>query len=475
MNRFIVIVFFLLSSLSYANELEQAVAKTKADIKEARLQIDAQSKKFLEEKIQLNKKLSALRQKIKSLKSYYAELKVDANDGQSDLEELKSEIKNFDKTLDFIYGTNLEFRRAFETRLNTEQATIYGQEFKSIDQNLQAEEAAQKLKALKSLLDLSSKHNNEQFGGSKYKLKVISQDNALIEGYAAQFGPFKFFSSDHQSGMLIDEQGLDQARLYDNFTETEKASIKALVETGKGELPIDISRGIALKLKETERSIWQTLTDGGLTMYPLIILALFCVIIAIYKFISINLYKVKHAESNIQKILNALKENRQDDALAITDQMGLPLGPVLKVGIRHRNASREHIEELMYERVLIMIPRLEKLLTPLAVAASAAPLLGLLGTVTGMIHTFSLIQVHGTGDASLLSSGIAEALITTMVGLIIAVPALLMHAYLSGRVKKAVNTTQQSAIMFVNGLTLNEADMQLPKEQPKELSGESVK
>ena len=458
------LLIFLISVLSYANELDNAIAKTKDDIKQARIDIDLQSKTFLKEKIELNKKLSGLRQKIKTLQKEYSDLRGGVSNEQTEVEEIKSDIKHLDTTLEFIFSTNLEFRRAFETRLNNEQASMYQTDLQAIDQNLQSAENSKKLQALKSLLELSSKHNNEQFGGSKYQLKVISPDNALIEGMAVQFGPFKFFTSNNSSGILIDEQGLDQSRLYDNFSDIEKASISALIEKGEGDLPIDITRGIALKLKETESSFWEKLSDGGLTMYPLIVLALFCIFIAVFKLISINLYKVKNAESNIQKILKALKNNQEDEALAITEKMGLPLGPVLKVGIKHRNASREHIEELMYERVLIMVPRLEKLLTPLAVGASAAPLLGLLGTVTGMIHTFSLIQVYGTGDASLLSSGIAEALITTMVGLIIAVPALLMHAYLSGRVKKAVNTTQQSAIMFVNGLTLNE----LPQEDVNE-------
>ena len=269
-----------------------------------------------------------------------------------------------------------------------------------------------------------------------------------------QLGPIQYFSSAENQGILVQEKNLMEPRLYDNFDEQEKRGIKSLVETGSGLVPVDITRGTAIKLREIDESLMDKIAQGGLTMYPLIALALFCLVVALYKLISINLYKVSNAENQVASVLTALEENNEASALDQCEKMGLPLGPVIKVGISHRNASREHIEELMYERVLVMLPRLEKLLTPLAVGASAAPLLGLLGTVTGMIHTFSLIQVYGTGDASVLSSGIAEALITTLVGLMIAVPALLMHAYLSAKVNKAVSTTQQSAIMFVNGLTM---------------------
>ena len=108
----------------------------------------------------------------------------------------------------------------------------------------------------------------------------------------------------------------------------------------------------------------------------------------------------------------------------------------------------------MHERIITEIPILEKHLPTLAVCASAAPLLGLLGTVTGMIHTFNLVTIFGTGDARLLSGGISEALITTEYGLVIAVPALFVHAYLSRRVRGIIDTLEQTAIGFVNGLKL---------------------
>jgi biopolymer transport protein ExbB len=106
----------------------------------------------------------------------------------------------------------------------------------------------------------------------------------------------------------------------------------------------------------------------------------------------------------------------------------------------------------MHEQILSQIPALEKNLPVLAVSAAVLPLLGLLGTVTGMVHTFDLMAIFGTGKVNLLSGGISEALITTEFGLITAIPALLVHAYLSKRVKTVVHTMEQTAIAFVNGL-----------------------
>ena len=120
------------------------------------------------------------------------------------------------------------------------------------------------------------------------------------------------------------------------------------------------------------------------------------------------------------------------------------------------NKSPEDIEEALYEEYLRAQPKLERGLSWIAIAAATAPLLGLLGTVTGMIHTFKLINVFGTGDAKSLSSGISEALVTTEFGLVVAIPALIMHALLSRKISGILSSTEMASIAYVNGLKANQ-------------------
>ena len=89
----------------------------------------------------------------------------------------------------------------------------------------------------------------------------------------------------------------------------------------------------------------------------------------------------------------------------------------------------------------------------MAVTAAAAPLMGLLGTVTGMINTFSLITIFGTGDAKSLSSGISEALVTTELGLIVAIPSLIFHALLLRMAKEKVGDLDNASVSFINGIS----------------------
>jgi biopolymer transport protein ExbB len=104
----------------------------------------------------------------------------------------------------------------------------------------------------------------------------------------------------------------------------------------------------------------------------------------------------------------------------------------------------------MYEKMLDTRLKLQSYLPFVALAASAAPLLGLLGTVTGMINTFKLITVFGSGDARTLSSGISEALVTTEFGLIVAIPSLLLYAFLSRKARRLTDLMEKTAVSFLN-------------------------
>jgi biopolymer transport protein ExbB len=133
-----------------------------------------------------------------------------------------------------------------------------------------------------------------------------------------------------------------------------------------------------------------------------------------------------------------------------------PARRILEQGIdfvkENPGASRDDLEESLYERYLEAGPSLQRGLPLIAIAAATAPLLGLLGTVTGMMETFRLITVFGSGDARQLASGISEALITTEYGLVVAIPALILHALLSRKVQGVKSTMEMTSLAFLNGV-----------------------
>jgi biopolymer transport protein ExbB len=130
---------------------------------------------------------------------------------------------------------------------------------------------------------------------------------------------------------------------------------------------------------------------------------------------------------------------------------------MLAAGVEHMGEPAELVEEVMYEHGMSARLKLQRFLPFVAICASSAPLLGLLGTVTGIMNTFKLITVFGTGDVKTLSSGISEALITTEYGLIVAIPSLLLHAFLSRKAKAIGDDMDKAAIAFLNELKRSDA------------------
>jgi biopolymer transport protein ExbB len=154
----------------------------------------------------------------------------------------------------------------------------------------------------------------------------------------------------------------------------------------------------------------------------------------------------------LEPVLAAVKEDDRKRAMKRAGELRGPIGAMLQAGTEQMGEPKDLVEEVMFEKMLETRLRLQNWLPFVAMAASAAPLLGLLGTVTGMINTFKLITVFGSGDAKTLSGGISEALITTQFGLIVAIPSLLLYAYLSRRARRLVDGMEKTAVSFLNRL-----------------------
>jgi biopolymer transport protein ExbB len=131
---------------------------------------------------------------------------------------------------------------------------------------------------------------------------------------------------------------------------------------------------------------------------------------------------------------------------------GSPLGRILAAGLANRHLDRELMKEGIEDVGRHVIHDLERYLNALGTIASITPLLGLLGTVIGMIKVFSVITTQGIGDPGVLAGGISEALITTAAGLTVAIPSLMFHRYFRGRVDELVVTMEQEALKMVEAL-----------------------
>jgi len=129
-----------------------------------------------------------------------------------------------------------------------------------------------------------------------------------------------------------------------------------------------------------------------------------------------------------------------------------PVRELFEAGLRHSGRPAEILEEHLQAVLLRQRLHFERRLPLLAVIATAAPLMGLLGTVVGMVKTFALITVFGTGNAGKLASGISEVLVATELGLVVAIPTLIAHGFLSQRIQKNLSLLERYALEFVTAV-----------------------
>ncbi|KIX15875.1 MotA/TolQ/ExbB proton channel family protein [Dethiosulfatarculus sandiegensis] len=210
--------------------------------------------------------------------------------------------------------------------------------------------------------------------------------------------------------------------------------------------PMDISGGAALRQLARRVTFWEQVQSGGYLIWPILLVGAIAVLLIIERLIFLQRVR-SNTDALMSKVNDLVLAGDMDEAYKVADaQSGRPTSNVIKAGLSLRECSGEVIENGLSEAMLRELPRLERFITPLKVLAAVAPLLGLLGTVTGMIKTFQVITVFGTGDPRLMAGGISEALVTTQLGLMVAIPVLVAAGLLGRRAQRIAGDMEEKAV-----------------------------
>jgi biopolymer transport protein ExbB len=187
---------------------------------------------------------------------------------------------------------------------------------------------------------------------------------------------------------------------------------------------------------------------GGWLMWPIIACSVIAMAIVVER---LWLYRKRRVlpANLVAQIWQLHQKNQLTDAHIATVRKSSPLGRILAAGLMNRRHAREVMKEAIEEEGRQVVHELERYLNTLGTIANISPLLGLLGTVIGMIKVFAAITTSGVGNPTVLAGGISEALITTAAGLSVAIPALIFHRYLSGRVDRIVLSMEDQALKMV--------------------------
>lgn len=190
---------------------------------------------------------------------------------------------------------------------------------------------------------------------------------------------------------------------------------------------------------------------GGFLMWPILLCSLMVLGISLERYWTLNPAKIA-PKTLLAQVWSWIKNNQMDASKLRELKQSSPLGQILAAGLSNSKHGREVMKDSIQEAANQVIHELERYVNILGTIANIAPLLGLLGTVIGMIEVFNAIMLQGSGNAGVLAGGISVALYTTAFGLIAAIPAMISHRYFQRRIDTIVVTMEEEAIKLVDAL-----------------------
>ncbi len=479
-----ILLVFCFSGLGLSqNKVGGKFGSAKSDIetqlKESMTELSSLREAIFAEKVPLSKKLAKLEASLSQVRQKYQDTTRDLDGRNIDLSNLRRKIKNKKDQAHYLSNLLADYMRGFEAKLHISELKRFEIDLESAKNALE-DDGMEKNRLYLSqigLVNLSLTRLEGALGGDIFEGTAVDENGVVAQGTFAVLGPIAIFRSHDGSVVGWSDQKLGSlepsAVPFSNTADSEAAA--NLLLSKAGEIPLDPTMGNAHKIESTQETFLEHVKKGGTVMYPIFGMASIALLIAIYKWLSF-LFLRKPSKKRLNLLLDTVAAGDFPQAVEQAGKLKGPVGRMLAAGTKYLDEPRELIEEVMYESVLTTESKLQSLLPFLAVCAASAPLLGLLGTVTGIINTFKMITVFGSGDVKSLSGGISEALITTKFGLIVAIPSLLLHAFLSRKAKRVVTQMETAGVAFINRVGLGktsepatDTNVQLVKEQVNEV------
>ena len=447
MNKNILIIgfLFIFSSISFAQE---GVEVEPSELE--KLIINIQSKVDVEKRFDFSRANSKEKQ-LADLKKINKKLESDLKAAEDLSTRLIDQFDKNEKTLSEL-EEKLTLKLGNLGEMFGVVKQVSGQtrgEFKNSITNIDNPDRDQFLKNLaesKKLPDLSDisslwvelvKEIRNAESIKVFNTNVVSADGTNNELEILRIGTFSITHEGMFLKHLVDTNQVEF--LPSQPTGVSKRKLKSLQNENEGTFAIDIdpTRGAILDKLIQKKTFFQRISDGGLVGYVIILLGLAGVALA-----GERIYVLKN-------VLDSIKKQEESDTVDSNNLLGM----LIETAKANINESLDSLELILDEKVQSITPTIEVRVKAIKLIATVAPLLGLLGTVIGMIETFQAITLFGTGDPKLMAGGISQALVTTMLGLIVAAPLLFMHSYAENYSKTIISFLEEKASGIVANKT----------------------
>ncbi len=383
--------------------------------------------------------LSSKSERERLLKEAQDTLAKEQQHGESlekEFDNNKTEISNRETTLKNRLGTMGELfgvirQVAGDTRGNVE-ASLTSAQFPTLGRSLNELATSKALPSIDELEHLWWVLQHEMTESGKvvrFKTKVVTTKGDEVEKEVVRVGVFNAISGNQYLNWMPDIGKLAELGRQPQTKYLATVSEYQGTKSGYGRLAIDPSRGAVLSLLLQTPTFFEELRFGGVIGYATIGLGLLALLIALFRLLDLSWINLK------------VKQQRQSNQ----PKPNNPLGRIIQVYEKDPSQDKETLELKLDEAILRESSRLDRFLWAIKIVSVVAPLMGLLGTITGMIKTFQVITLFGAGDPKLMAGGISEALITTEIGLCVAIPLVLLHSWLSSMSKQVVEVLEEQS------------------------------
>ncbi|MFT7879324.1 MAG: MotA/TolQ/ExbB proton channel family protein [Sulfurimonas sp.] len=413
-----------------ASELDRAYQKEYAFLKAQKTELE---KRLEADKLQQEKELQRAREKVEALQSTLLKVSREAKVSSEKLGKLTKVLAEKEENGGLVGNVVNQARLTLEP---------YGIKLADDHKTTDLEKIQQALSVSTTLYGKLSSLRNE-------KGEFYLPDGKKVKGDIVRVGNVAAYGIAKEAAGALAPAGNGSYKLWNAVGSSDDA--KAMYAKKPNEtIDIFVYENLDKEVDYVkEKSFADTLEDGGVIGYIIFGLGLFG--IALLGLRVINLMRASTNVNDItQVVIEKVEGGQKHEALDAIKEYEGSTARVIKSALRNIDKDREHVEDVIMENILNESTQIDRFGSFVLVIAAVAPLMGLLGTVTGMIETFDVITEFGTGDPKLLSGGISAALVTTMQGLIVAIPLLLIGNLLSGWAQSIKDSMEQNALHIVN-------------------------
>lgn len=404
---------------------EQVLEALRADRATAEARDNQRLRGLLEDRQALNNALSEARASLSDARQRREELEARQTEQRARLEVLNQRRNDEAGDLESVYDVARRYTGELRDAFGQSWLTVGGQA--QLPQRLD-EQGLLDVTTLEALGESLMALSLESGRGVRFMAPVADAEGLVSEQEVVRLGAYSGFSQGH----LLNGAGEDEALAVTEQTPKHIASRLRAFQQGESDVMVfDPTQGQVLAALAQQPTLWERFKQGGAVGYVIVVLGVLGLLVALAQYLYL-----------LRVTVRMRRQLQQPDHLSDDNPLGRVLARFNALGEGH---APEALEARLDEAMLAEQPRLERGQPLVKLLAGVAPLLGLLGTVTGMIITFQSITVFGTGDPKLMAGGISQALVTTVLGLIVAVPLLLAQTAMASRSKDLVGVLEGRA------------------------------